>query len=291
MKHIRRFTSKNSIILFLLPSLICFSEFYLIPFFAGLRYAFYDKPVNGNFIGFGNFTSLFGNATFLLALKNTLIFMGIAVPLNIIFPLMLSLAIRRVLAGGLWFRNVFLSPLVVPTAAVAFFWRLLLNENGYANYLLNGVNIAGLDFLQGRYALISVAMIYLWKNIGYNMIIFAAALTGIPNNYYEAARLETSNPIKVLFFVTLPSLAPTLFFIFVISIINCFKVFKEIYILAGARPSDSLFMLQHFMNNMFKSLNYPRLTASAFILTVGIVIIIFVLFAAEKRNYELSSPD
>jgi len=137
--------------------------------------------------------------------------------------------------------------------------------------------------MKTEFARVVVVIVYLWKNIGYNMVLFLAGLQNIPIQYYEAADIDGANNWNKFANITLVYLIPTTFFIFVMSIINSFKVFRETYLISGAYPHDSIYMLQHYMNNMFASLDYQKLTSAAFIMAVFIYILVLLLFKVERK--------
>ena len=129
-----------------------------------------------------------------------------------------------------------------------------------------------------------MVLIFLWKNIGYNMALFISGLNNIPGQYYECASVEGAGRWWKFRRITLVYLAPTTFLVLIMSFVNSFKVFKEIYIMTGQYPPDSLYMLQHYMNNMFLSLNYSKLASAVYVLTTAIILIVGCMFRIEKRS-------
>jgi multiple sugar transport system permease protein len=270
-------------LLFLLPSLIGFMIFYIIPFGGGIYYSFLDSPVSGQFSGLSNYIDLLQNEVFRKAALNTFIFTLIAVPLNMLLALFIALLLNRKLPGRSIFRTIFVTPLVVPVASIVFVWQSTFDINGFINGLLTGLGHAPVDWMNTEYARIVLVIVYLWKNIGYSIILILAGLQSIPAEYYEAASIDGSSEIRKFFSITMVFLTPTLFFTFIMSIINSFKVFREIYLLAGDYPHDSIYMLQHYMNNMFKALDYQKLTSAAVIMSVFIILLVLILFRMERR--------
>lgn len=128
-----------------------------------------------------------------------------------------------------------------------------------------------------------VVLLFLWKNLGYNMILFLAALNNIPNDILEVARVEGAGPIRQFFSIKLRYLSSTILFVAIMSLINSFKIFREVYLLSGDVPYESLYMLQHYMNNTFASLDYQKLSAAAIIMAIVMVLIIGVLFFADDK--------
>jgi len=270
---------KAAIYAFIVPSLVGFLIFFLIPFISSLSYAFND----GGSFGFGNFVKTLNNEAFLLALGNTLIFMLICVPLNMILPLLVANMIKSLGEKSRLFKLSYISPMVVPVASVALFWSILFAKNGTANQMLDWLGLGGVDFLNSGWAIAVLALVYLWKNLGYMMILYLAGLSEIPPSYYESASLDGAGGIKRFFYITLPCLRPTIFFVLVLSVVNSFKVFREIYLIAGPYPHESMYMLQHYMNNMFSKGDYPMLTTAAFVIAVLIIAFLLIMFMLNRR--------
>jgi multiple sugar transport system permease protein len=270
--------------LFVFPGLLGFCIFFIFPFCQSLVYAFMDKPVNGSFIGFANFSSLFTNRAYLRGLVNTLRFIGISAPLNLIISLSIAMMVNKIIKGREWFSLIFLIPLVIPSGSIVFFWKVLFSYQGALNGLLNSLGIAKVNWLDSSLALPVMIFIFLWKNCGYNMVLFLAGLGNIPKDYYEAAWMDNASSFQVLRHITLPCLLPTAILALIMSIINSFKIFREIYLITGSYPNEEIYTLQHFMNNMFASLNYPRLTSATVVLVFIIVLFTQFLLRLERRT-------
>ena len=268
---------------FLAPSLIGFSAFYAVPFIGGIYYSLVDSPINGSFVGLKNYIDLIGNPSFLKAVANTAIFTSLCVPLNMGLSLGLAVLLNKRLYGRSILRMMFITPLVVPVASVVLVWQSMFDINGTLNAFITALGHKPLDWMKTDWARVTVVIVYLWKNIGYSMVLFLAGLQNIPVEYYEAARIEGAGPWKQFSGITLVYLTPTFFFVFIMSIINSFKVFREAYLISGEHPHSSIYMLQHYMNNMFSGLDYQKLTSAAFIMAVFIVLLVLVLFVAERR--------
>jgi len=126
-------------------------------------------------------------------------------------------------------------------------------------------------------------LIFLWKNCGYNMVLFLAGLGNIPKDYYEAAWMDNASSFRAFLHITIPCLLPTGILAFIMSIINSFKIFREIYLITGNYPQEGIYTLQHFMNNMFASLNYPRLTSATALLVCVVVFFTQFLLRLERK--------
>ncbi|ATW23843.1 carbohydrate ABC transporter permease [Candidatus Formimonas warabiya] len=269
--------------LFLGPSLLGFSLFYLLPFVTGFYYSLVDSPINGTFVGLHNYGALLKNPSFLLALANTAKFTLICVPLNMILSLGVALLLNPKIQGRNLFRTIMITPLVVPVASVVLVWQAFFDLNGVLNSLIHALGYPPVDWMKTNWSRMVVLVVYLWKNIGYSVIMFLAGLQNIPAEYYEAARIDGASQPQEFFRITLVYLTPTTFFVFVISIINSFKVFRETYLISGEYPYNSIYMLQHYMNNMFMALDYQKLTSAAFIMAAFIVAVVLLLFIVERK--------
>lgn len=271
-------------ITFALPSLTGFALFFVVPFVISLYYCFTQGIDGIDFVGLQNFIDLFQSNSFLLAARNTIIFNAISVPAIIFLSFMLSILLNSRIKGLAVFRSFFILPLVIPVASIILVWNILFNQYGVLNNIIMNFGFPGdIDWIKSDQSLWVLVLLYLWKNCGYNVILFLAGLNNIPKEYYEAARIDGAGPFSCIRNITVPFLIPTAFFVFMISIVNSFKVFREAYLLAGSYPSLRIYMLQHFMNNNFLNLSYQRLTTSAFIMAVIIALLVFILFRIEAR--------
>jgi len=262
---------------FLIPSLAGVALFYIVPFFMSLSYATTDR--NGNFVGIENFVNLFNSEAFRLAAWNTFRFMTVAIPLSIALPLFVACLLFNLKGMG-WLKTILMSPLVIPTASIAFFFQSLFMSNGFLSRLLN-VNT---NWLQTDHAFTIAVGLYIWKNLGFNLVLALAARANIPNEYYEWAAVEGMGKIRMFFKITVVYLVPGLFIMFVMSFINSFRIYRELYMLSGNYPHQSIYMLQHYMNNQFMWLNLQNLTTSAFIITFVITVFMVGFFIIDKKS-------
>jgi len=269
--------------IWLAPSLLGMSMFYIVPFFIIVYYSIIDNPVRHNIVFLDNFINLFGNQAFRTATSNTLTFSVVAVPLAVVLSLLIALMLDARIPLKSYFRTFFLSPLMVPVASVVLIWQVLFHPNGAVNELIMLFGADRIDWMQSEQSQVVIVILFLWKNLGFNMILFMAALSNIPRELLETADVEGAGPVRKFFYIKIRYLSPTLLFVTILSLINSFKVFREIYLLTGDYPYGNLYMLQHFMNNIFRSLDYQRLAAAAVVMTIAMVIIILVLFITENR--------
>lgn len=274
----------SAAIFFIVPSGIGFALFYLIPFAMGMYYSFMSQSVGGDFVGFDNYLELLESGSFRKAVSNTSYFSAVSVPLMVMLSLGLAMLLNENTYIQKWLRTAYVMPLVVPVASIIMIWQLLFDWNGSLNAWLNSFGYERVDWMKTESARWVVIMVYLWKNMGYNVILFLAGLQHIPKDYYETARIEGAGRLRQFRSITLVYLTSTMFFVVIMSIINSFKVFRETYLIAGDYPHDSIYMMQHYMNNMFVSLDIQKLTAAATLMFFSILLIVLVLFAIERRH-------
>ncbi|WP_420831414.1 carbohydrate ABC transporter permease [Paenibacillus sacheonensis] len=271
---------------FLAPSLAGFAVFYFIPFLLGIYESMTDGALGSKFVGLRNYAELLHSGSFRKAASNTMLFAGIGVPLLVALSLVLALLLNRPLYMRNGLRTSMMIPLVVPVASVVMAWQIFFDWNGALNAWLHRVHMARIDWMQSNWSMSIIVAMYVWKNIGYNMILFLAGLQSIPRDYYETAAIEGAGRLHRFRHITMVYLTPTMFFVVLISIINSFKVFRETYLLAGDYPYDRLYMLQHYMNNMFFTLDIQKLTAAATIMVGCIVLLVTGLLGVERRFRE-----
>ena len=266
---------------FLAPSVLGVGVFFVIPFGVVIYYSLIDGVGSKNFVFLDNFVRLFQNSAFRLASRNTLTFSLAAVPLAVVLALALALMLEARIPLKSQFRTFFLSPMMVPVASIVLIWQVLFNMNGTVNEFLAVFGADKIDWLQSQYAQVVVLLLFLWKTLGYNMILFMSALANIPRELLEVADVEGASETYKFFAIKLRYLSPTVLFVTILSLINSFKIFREVFLLAGAYPYETLYTLQHFMNNTFDSLDYQKLSAAAVIMAIVMVVIIALLFKAE----------
>lgn len=268
---------------FILPSALGVALFFIAPFAVVIYYSLIDNPITSNFVGLDNFVALVRNGAFRMAAKNTATFTGIAVPLAVILPLLFAILLMQKLPMKSVFRTILISPLMVPIASIVLIWEVLFHYNGVVNEWITALGGTAVDWFKSDYSQITIVILYLWKNIGYNMILFMAALSGIPKDIIEAAELDGAGALRTFFRIKLPYLSSSILFVTILSVISSFKVFREVYLLTGDYPYDSLYMLQHFMNNTFKSLDYQKLSSAAILMGIVMCLIIGILFFIDRK--------
>ena len=265
-----------------LPSFIGVMLFFFIPFCIVIYYSLINNPVLKDFVGIENYTKLFSNTAFMKAVKNTAFFSVVSVPLAVILSLGLAMLLERNIPGKSIFRTFFLSPLMVPTASVVLVWQVIFHNHGTLNQLIEHFGGQSVDWIKSPYGQVIIICMFLWKNLGYNMILFMSALCAIPRDIIEVADLEGAGSWYKFIHIKLRYLSPTILFVLILSMINSFKIFREVYLLTGNYPQDKLYMLQHFMNNTFNSLDYQKLSSAAVLRALVMIVIMAVLLIAEN---------
>lgn len=263
-------------IAFLAPSFIGIALFFLVPFIETVRRSFYDVRAV-NFIGFESYISVLNNAAFRLAAINTAKFVAVCIPLLMIVSLATALLLRSIKPMGKVFKTTFLLPMAVPVASIVLLWQAVFNYGGLANTVLINLGFEPINFMGSGSAFWVLVFTYLWKNNGYNMILWLAGLDGISETLYEAAHVDGAGRLQSFRYVTLPSLLPTIGIVSILSLLNSFRVFREAYLVAGAYPHDSMYMLQHLFNNWFLNLDISRLSAAATMLAAVLLAIILLM--------------
>ncbi|MCM1497445.1 MAG: sugar ABC transporter permease [Clostridium sp.] len=281
-KHMSKKDKKNSV-LYLSPSLLGVLVFFVLPFLVVIYYALVDNPINHELVGMDNFISIIQNSAFQQAAKNTATFSLVAVPLAVVLSLAMAMLLEQNIPMRSQFRTFFLSPMMVPVASIVLIWQVLFDYHGVINEFFKLIGAAPIDWFKSSYSQLVIVILFLWKNLGYNMILFMAALNAIPRDLLEVATMESATELQQFWYIKLRYLSPTILFVGILSLINSFKVFREIYLLTGDYPYDTLYMLQHFMNNTFRSLDYQKLSAAAIIMALVMSLIIGILFFVEDH--------
>lgn len=279
-KELQKVKRKSA--LFLAPSILGVSLFFVLPFLVVIFYAVVNNPIQHKFVFLDNFIRVWNNPAFQLAAGNTFKFSIVAVPLVVILSMAMAFALDSAIPFKSQFRTLLLSPMMVPIASVVLIWQVLFHYNGVVNEFLAFFGEGKIDWFKSDYAQIILVILFVWKNLGYNMILFMAAISNIPKEIVEVAELESAKKWQIFFYIKTRYLSSTILFVTILSLINSFKVFREVYMLTGDYPYDSMYLLQHFMNNTFRSLDYQKLSAAAILMSLVMIILIGILFLAEN---------
>lgn len=279
----------------LLPSLLGLCVFFLVPFVDTVRRSLYDAR-GQQFVGAGGYASVVENEAFQLAAANTAKFICVCIPILLLVSLGLGLLVRAVRTSGSaqnnakdrakLFKTSYLLPMAIPVASMVLLWQVLFHKSGLINAVFTSFGAAPVDFMGTSAAFWVLVLTYVWKNAGYNMVLWLAGLDGIPPSLYEAARVDGAGAWQCFRFITLPSLLPTLGLTAILSLLNSFKVFREAYLVAGPYPHESIYLLQHLFNNWFQNLDISRLCAAAVMLCAVLVGVILLMQRFLDNNNE-----
>ena len=267
---------------FLLPGLIGVSIFRLLPFADSFRRSFITP--GGHFNGLKTYELTVHNEAFRLAVRNTAIFTAVCLPLLIGISFLLSCALCRMKCIRL-FRTVLLFPLAAPTAALVMVWKILFSDHGFLNSIAVSLGGGEIHFLTSGAAFWVLVGSYIWKNLGYTIILWMTSIAGIPSSITEAARIDGAGEMQIITRIIMPNLRPALYTITIISFLNSFKVFREAYLVAGAYPHKSIYLLQHIFNNWFTSLDLDKMAAaSVMVFSVILVAVTLLRKAWDKED-------
>lgn len=275
--------------LFLLPNLIGFLAFMLIPvlFSFGISFTNWDGFGDMKFIGLKNYIDLFSDETFRISLFNTVYFTLLSVPVTMVLALIVAIMLNKKLKGIKFFRAAFFMPYVTATIAVSAVWQLLYHPTrGPINAFLSNLGIANPPgwLSSSEWALEGIIIMTIWKMIGYYMVLFLAGLQGIPKYMYEAADIDGATKFQQFKSVTLPMLSPTIFFNVIIGIINSFKVFDQVYSMTQGGPGRSTNVLVYtIFNEAFVKYKFGYASAMAFVLFLLILIITIIQFKGQEK--------
>ena len=258
---------------FIMPSLCGIVLFYLLPYLDVIKRSF-SSPVTGVFTGLENYQMVFENEAFQLAAKNTVRFIVTCVPLLVLSSLVVAVILQKCVKGK-FLKIVFLFPVAIPVVSVVLLWKDVFDVQGFLNSFLNLLGVSGNDWMNTKSAFWVLVFSYIWKNMGYFIILWLASLASIPKEIYEAAKIDGSGEVRCFLHITIPNLLPYFFTITVISIINSFKVYREAYLVAGDYPDQSIYMMQHLFNNWFRNLSLDKLAVGAVINTAIFVILVW----------------
>ena len=265
-------------LLFAAPAVLHFLIFTSIPVFAaiGLSFTNYSPLGGGHWIGLGNYVKMASDRVFWIAVKNTTVYSVWTVPLCIAIALGMAIAVNEGIRAKAFYRVAFYMPQVTATVVIAVVWMFIYNEQfGMLNFLLEKLGLHGKNWLSDQnWALPSVIGMAVWRGVGQKMIIYLAALQGIPDYLYEAARIDGANSWQMFRRVTVPLLAPATFFITVTALIESFQVFESIYVMTQGGPVNATTTIGHqIYQQAFEFTKMGYASAEAVFLAVVIFII------------------
>lgn len=279
------------------PTMLLVLIFFAVPLGVSFYLSFTNARLFGNpqFIGLQNYATIFSDAKFYQAMGNTFIFTLASLVLSIVPAIILAVLLNEQIRGRAFFRALFFIPVVASVIGISLVWRYLLNiDFGFVNYALSLVGLPRVPWLTSPdTALLSVILVFSWRTIGYNMVIFLAGLQGIPRQLYEAASIDGASRWQQFFRITLPLLSPTTFFVLVTTLIRCLQIFDEPYALGVTRanvagPADSMLTVVFYLYRKgFNEFQMGYASAIAWLLFAIILVITLIQFRTANRwvNY------
>lgn len=245
---------------FLAPSLIGVLIFVLMPFADVIKRSFFTVMA-GKFVGIDNYKKVFTNQAFLLAVKNTIHFVGVAIPLLVIIGLTAALVLSKIKDISL-IKSLYLFPMAMPTATVVIVWRMFFYKQDFSSLVIS----------------------YLWKNTGYTIVLWLAGIAAIPNELVEAAKVDGAGSFKCFVYIKLPCLRGSVYTIVILSFLNSMKIYREAYLVAGSYPGQDIYLLQHTFNNWYVNLDFDKLAAATVVVGFVLFLVIILLNFPWKEN-------
>jgi len=267
---------------FFVPSIVGVCIFSIIPFLDVIRRSFLVGGVKG-WVGVKNYQMVITNSAFNLAVINTIKFLIICLPILICMSLIVAVALKDV-TRSIAIKTMLLLPLATPLATAAVVWQITFHNFGLVNGALDILGIQTRNWMNSSLAFYILVITYVWKNLGYSVVLWLAGLNAISKDIYEAAHMDGAGRFLCFWKITIPNLKSTCFMIIVLSLINSFKIFREAYLVAGDYPHESMYMLQHLFNNWFRDLSIDKLAAGAVLETVVIITLIYIIRKIWKEG-------
>lgn len=284
-KVLRTYGRRLEEISFLFPGLCGVTVFFFLPFADVIRRSFV-QTISGKFCGFANYQMVIQNSAFQLAVKNTVRFLLTCLPLLLLISLILAIIVNALWTAlekkqkadlTLWtIKTAYLLPMAIPAASVVLLWKLMFDRQGFVNGVCHMLGLQGVDWMNTQAAFAVLVFSYIWKNLGYTMVLWLAGLSSVSPAIYEAAKVDGAGSWTRFFKITLPLIRPMIFTIVILSFLNSFKVFREAYLVAGNYPQEDMYLLQHLFNNWFLDLSVDKMAAGSVLmmLVIGTAVIL-----------------
>lgn len=290
MKKIRKFwinlsnSQASAAWIFVFPALLGMLIFIIIPIFFsfGLSFAKWDLLNPIQFVGLDNYKEIFTEPLFGKILLNTVVFALATSFFGVIIPLILAAIMNSKIRGADFFKTAYFLPFITPMIVIGIVWEWIFDPN---IGLLNKVLQVHINWLYDpHWAMPALIIVSVWKLIGYNMIIFLSGFSGISNSMFEAAKIDGANPVETFFYVTIPLLSPTIFFVVIITAVSSFQIFDLIYLMTQGGPLDSTNVLVYAIyKNAFEYFNAGKASAIAYVLFVIILVLTLLQWNMRKK--------
>ena len=270
---------------FLAPLMLGCMVFYAVPLTMVLWYSLTSgMGASRKFVWFLQYEKMLDNDIFRLAFGNTMAFLAIALPLILLISFAIALLLKECAKRHAWLKSVILMPYIMPVVGTVLLIEQLFAATGLVNHALYTLGLPIVQWLQTEYAFVVVVLLYLWKNTGYSVVLLLSGLTAIPDDLYEVASIDGAKKLQQHRYITLPHMWYSFFFATVFSLINAFKCFREIFLIGGTHPHDSIYMLLHFINNSFEKMSYPKLAVASILLLTLLVFVFAFLYRLVLRK-------
>lgn len=280
MKQKKRINNENIGYLLIAPSYLIYLLFVLVPVLWTIVMSFTDYNLREwHFTGISNYIQMFQDKVFLRSIWNTVRYSLMTIPVVMVLALCLAMLLNQRLKAKGFFRTLFYLPNIFSMVAVSMAWLYLYDTNsGILNRMLNGLGLESVGWVSNTaMSMISVAIMSIWNQVGYNMILFLSGLQGIPEHLYEAASIDGATRWQKFRHITLPQLAPTIFFVFVMACIHSFQVFGQVLIVTNGGPVNSTTTIAHqIYKNGFEYFHMGYASAQAVVLLLIILAITIV---------------
>lgn len=266
---------KNNTELFVFPGFIGVLIFVIMPLIDVIRRSFQLGGM-GAFVGIENYKTVISNEAFQLAVENNFWFVVISVFFLMLISLIVSIEVHNMKNNLI--RFAFLIPLTIPSNAMAVVWKILFSDAGIVNNILvKGLHMEPICFFEGKNVFVLFVGTFVFKNVGYNMLIWISGLYAIPQEIYEAAKVDGAGYFRSILYITLPNIKRSAFIATILSMVNSFKIFRELYLIAGSYPDMNIYQLQHVFNNWFLKLEVNKLSAGAVLTAIVILVVILII--------------
>ncbi|WP_018543231.1 sugar ABC transporter permease [Streptomyces sp. MspMP-M5] len=279
--------------LFLAPGLLVVGGFSLYPFVSTVAHSFTDARTltAGRFTGGANYREMLADPMFWTGLRNSVLYVLGVVPPLVVLPLLLALLVRRSVPGIAFFRAAFYLPVVASVVVVGLMWVWLLDDRGLVNALLEALGWGRVGFLGDSWLLLLSAMaVTVWKGLGYYMIVYLAALAQVPRELHEACAVDGAGRVRRFLTVTVPAVRSTMVLVAALSAVNAFKVFSEVYLLAGpaggpgGEDTTLVMLVQQAGTGLSGRVGYASaLSVVVFVLTLGLMLLVLRAHRGEDR--------
>lgn len=269
---------------FALPAITAVIFIGVIPMLYTVLYSFSGGLSMDMFVEWENYRQLFASTAFRTGMRNTAVFYITALPMIVFFPLLLAAAVCSCKVWRHILEQLFFIPSVIPSASLIWFVDILCSDKGVLNSTLVSLGRNPIGFFEGMPAFVLLHCMFLYRYGGYNFFLYLIAFAGIPREQYETASINGAGRLQIFRHVELPQITPTILLCAAFSVMNGYNIYREAYLIGGAYPDTSLYLLQHFLNNSFKNLSYGKLCSAASTILTVCSIAIIVAFGKIKRR-------